>query len=216
MGQCLKKACLGPNKDEVSVWLQENDLGQYSSKFSENGWDELSLLLEMSDDQIKKCIPKPGHIIKFKRALEMLMPDRTPRTDSMARGREDSREVPLGPNEEASTSRAYEYDEPPVKASYEHRLGNQMKYDAIDKHSASSEDEFFSIKSHFTARLSSEDETNEARTKSANKRVTEFLEDEDNEWRNKYSYKTTMQAIEDDVHSLVNSERYQHISNAPM
>ena len=75
MGQCLKKSRSEPKKTEVNDWLAENGLGEYSAKFKERGWDEVSLLLEMSDIQIESCIQKPGHVVKFKRALGRLDPN---------------------------------------------------------------------------------------------------------------------------------------------
>ena len=41
----------------------------YVTKFEEYGWDDKSLLSEMTDGDIEMCIPKPGHKAKFKRAL---------------------------------------------------------------------------------------------------------------------------------------------------
>lgn len=81
MGQCLKKSHSEPKKTEVNDWLAENGLGEYSAKFKERGWDEVSLLLEMSDIQIESCIQKPGHVVKFKRALGRLDPNVDDLTD---------------------------------------------------------------------------------------------------------------------------------------
>ena len=75
MGPCLSKSTKDVKKadsSEVNIWLNDNGLGEYSDKFKEKGWDEISLLLEMSDGQIEMCIPKPGHVVKFKKALESL------------------------------------------------------------------------------------------------------------------------------------------------
>ena len=47
--------------EEVRKWLSLNGLGDYSSNFEKDGWDDLSLLSEMNDCELKKCIQKPGH-----------------------------------------------------------------------------------------------------------------------------------------------------------
>lgn len=72
MGPCLSKSQERTKKTEVNIWLNDNGLGEYSEKFKEKGWDEISLLLEMSDVQVEMCIQKPGHVVKFKKALESL------------------------------------------------------------------------------------------------------------------------------------------------
>lgn len=58
--------------DEVKNWLCSNGLGGYSATFEENGWDEMYVLQEMTDNDIKICIPKAGHRAKFKVALRSL------------------------------------------------------------------------------------------------------------------------------------------------
>ena len=58
--------------EEVRNWLEENGLGCYASKFDDDGWDDITLLHEMTDSHIESCIQKPGHIVKFKRALKRL------------------------------------------------------------------------------------------------------------------------------------------------
>ena len=58
--------------EDVTIWLCEHDLGDYCHKFEEHGWDELSLLAEMSDVQLEKCIKKEGHRAKFRKALRKL------------------------------------------------------------------------------------------------------------------------------------------------
>lgn len=56
--------------EEVSRWLIENGLEEYCKAFKDNGWDELSLLSDMNDEDIEMCIQKRGHIVKLKRALK--------------------------------------------------------------------------------------------------------------------------------------------------
>ena len=58
--------------EEVRVWLSSNRLGEYWQNFEEHGWDELSLLTEMSDDDLEMCITKRGHRAKFRNALRSL------------------------------------------------------------------------------------------------------------------------------------------------
>ena len=75
MGPCLSKSSNDNAKadsSEVNIWLNDNGLGEYTERFKEKGWDEISLLLEMTDSQIDTCIQKPGHVVKFKKALESL------------------------------------------------------------------------------------------------------------------------------------------------
>ena len=57
---------------EVKVWLSSNGLGEYWPNFVENGWEELSLLTEMSDTELEVCITKAGHRAKFRKALRSL------------------------------------------------------------------------------------------------------------------------------------------------
>ena len=58
--------------EDVKLWLRSNGLGQYWHKFEEHGWEELSLLAEMSDVELGMCITKPGHRAKFRKALRTL------------------------------------------------------------------------------------------------------------------------------------------------
>lgn len=58
--------------EEVNSWLCSNGLGEYFPKFKEHGWEELSLLPEMSDSELVMCITKPGHRAKFRKALRAL------------------------------------------------------------------------------------------------------------------------------------------------
>ena len=69
--------------DSFSDWLTENGLERYVPKFKEYGWDDKSLLFEMTDIDIEMCIPKPGHKAKFKKALrrEMGNPSVATQTD---------------------------------------------------------------------------------------------------------------------------------------
>ena len=55
--------------EEIKLWLSSNGLGEYWHNFEEHGWEELSLLTEMSDVDLELCITKRGHRAKFKKAL---------------------------------------------------------------------------------------------------------------------------------------------------
>ena len=57
---------------EVKVWLSSNGLGEYWPNFEEHGWEELSLLTEMSEVELEVCITKAGHRAKFRKALRSL------------------------------------------------------------------------------------------------------------------------------------------------
>ena len=52
---------------EVQAWLRDKGLEEHASKFQEHGWDDISLLQEMTDDDIEMCIKKRGHRVKFKK-----------------------------------------------------------------------------------------------------------------------------------------------------
>ena len=207
MGQCL--SCFSqekPSKEEVSIWLEENGLGQYTTKFEEHGWDEISLLLEMTDAQIEKCISKPGHIARFKRALEIFQPDKVTTIDSRRHMQATyHREVPGGSAEEDSTSKANDSDASTVKLTYAQRLGRP----AMDKNSVSSDDEFFSTRSSVATRMTSEDDSNDARPRHTDKIVAQLLQGEA-DWRAKESYKTAIEPEpeerEGEGHSEANSE----------
>ena len=58
--------------EEVKVWLSYNGLGEYWPNFEEHGWEELSLLTEMSEVDLEICITKRGHRAKFRKALRSL------------------------------------------------------------------------------------------------------------------------------------------------
>ena len=57
---------------DVKVWLSSNGLGEYWPNFEEHGWEELSLLTEMSEVDLEICITKRGHRAKFRKALRSL------------------------------------------------------------------------------------------------------------------------------------------------
>lgn len=52
---------------DVLDFLKTLGLGTYASAFKEEGWERLNDVLNMSPEDIKRCIPKPGH----KRRLEL-------------------------------------------------------------------------------------------------------------------------------------------------
>ena len=58
--------------EEVKVWLSSNGLGEYWPNFEKHGWEELSLLSEMSEVELEVCITKAGHRAKFRKALRSL------------------------------------------------------------------------------------------------------------------------------------------------
>ena len=58
--------------EDVKAWLSSNGLGEYWQNFEEHGWDELSLLAKMSDEEIVACIKKAGHRAKFREAIKSL------------------------------------------------------------------------------------------------------------------------------------------------
>ena len=62
---------------EVRTWLNKNGLGEYTSKFEEFGWDDITLLEEMTDEHIEACITKPGHKVRFKKAIARLTSGRS-------------------------------------------------------------------------------------------------------------------------------------------
>ena len=55
--------------EEVKNWLCSVGLGEYWHNFEKQGWDELTLLTEISDVDLASCITKPGHRAKFSIAL---------------------------------------------------------------------------------------------------------------------------------------------------
>lgn len=56
--------------ETVKDWLCKNGLGENCIHFEENGWDEMSLLPQMTCADIEMCIKKRGHIVKFKKSVE--------------------------------------------------------------------------------------------------------------------------------------------------
>ena len=42
-------------------------MGEFVFKFKEHGWDDVSLFSEMSDNDLRDCGMKAGHIAKFRR-----------------------------------------------------------------------------------------------------------------------------------------------------
>ena len=63
-------AMYAKNKDTVKLWLLRNGLKEYAPAFDEDGWDDMAVLTEIEDDQLKDIIKKGGHRAKFKKALE--------------------------------------------------------------------------------------------------------------------------------------------------
>ena len=59
-------------KHVVESWLKENNLHQYIAKFNDDGWDTFECLIELGrhEEDLKRCIDKPGHRVRFQRALE--------------------------------------------------------------------------------------------------------------------------------------------------
>ena len=85
--------------EEVRKWLSLNGLGDYSSNFEKDGWDDLSLLSEMNDCELKRCIQKPGHRARFRKALRSSNPGfPTPKN-------KDENDVPLLPENESVCDR---------------------------------------------------------------------------------------------------------------
>ena len=58
--------------NRVAEWFIKYDLEEYTQTFEDYGWDNLPVLLEMTEKDIGLCIQKPGHKAKFKRALRYL------------------------------------------------------------------------------------------------------------------------------------------------
>ena len=56
--------------DRLKDWLKRHNLKKYICKFEEYGWDDISLLYDMTETDIETCIQKPGHKAKFKKALK--------------------------------------------------------------------------------------------------------------------------------------------------
>eukprot|EP00948_MAST-09A_sp_MAST-9A-sp1_P002359 g2359.t1 len=60
--------------DEVNAWLKSIKLEKFSKYFEENGYDDLSFILELQDGEIrdlaKESGMKKGHYLKFKKRIE--------------------------------------------------------------------------------------------------------------------------------------------------
>lgn len=61
-------------KNAVSNWLESIKLEEYYSAFEDQGYEDMSLLLNLSDDEVKDLfqnvgITKHGHILKIKKSL---------------------------------------------------------------------------------------------------------------------------------------------------
>ena len=55
--------------EDVRNWLRSFGLLQYAPQFMEDGWDKLQDLFEIDDQNLTKCINKPGHRKRFTLAL---------------------------------------------------------------------------------------------------------------------------------------------------
>lgn len=58
--------------ETIETFLCDNGLGEYCQAFQDNGWDDISVLPDMTDAQLEKCIKKDGHKMKFKKAIQQL------------------------------------------------------------------------------------------------------------------------------------------------
>jgi len=57
---------LSPHAKEVSKWLKANSLEEYQPLFLSHGYDDLEVIKEMSEEEIKQMgVTKPGHVKKF-------------------------------------------------------------------------------------------------------------------------------------------------------
>ena len=103
--------------EEVKVWLCENGFGDYGQNFEDNGWDDLTLLPDMTYAQMKKCIHKEGHVAKFRKAARQL------KKDSNA-GINDNRKLNTRPGKR-TTEYPTEYRQP-VASSPGSSLGDRL------------------------------------------------------------------------------------------
>ena len=55
---------------EVRNWLRKYGLQKYSKILEEDGWEKLSDLFEIDEDDLKTCMDKPGHRKRFHLAVQ--------------------------------------------------------------------------------------------------------------------------------------------------
>lgn len=63
--------------EKVQTFLCDNGLGEYWPSFRDNGWDDISVLPNITDAQLEKCIKKDGHRMKFEMAILTLKSNNT-------------------------------------------------------------------------------------------------------------------------------------------
>ncbi len=92
-------------QDEVPAWLRANDLGQYTDKFMEHGYDDLEVLCELTGDDFSNLEKltgiKAGHAVKLRIRLRRARGAATNTTRSQAA----KRSPPVTENEHAASSK---------------------------------------------------------------------------------------------------------------
>ena len=179
---------------KVAEWLKENDLGQYIAKFEEYGWDELSVLSDMTLGDIAMCIQKPGHKAKFKRALRSFRCKQERAKTAMTEEYAPISGIITFDEEKEDTT------EPIPETGY---LDKQYDIDDIDveSDSESEQESFFDFKEPLTGDFQS---TNEPALATSNALFIDENEEEDVEkspvpLAGVEDYHTTYNAIEPDM-----------------
>ena len=62
--------------EKVRDLLNGIGLGMYADKFEEEGWDDIDTVIWMTQDDIRTCIDKPGHVRKLFLKLRSIIKDR--------------------------------------------------------------------------------------------------------------------------------------------
>eukprot|EP00928_Gymnodinium_smaydae_P071103 TRINITY_DN5477_c0_g2_i1.p1 TRINITY_DN5477_c0_g2~~TRINITY_DN5477_c0_g2_i1.p1 ORF type:complete len:725 (-),score=115.44 TRINITY_DN5477_c0_g2_i1:634-2808(-) len=68
----------GSDGAAVEAWMRQHGLGEYAAGLERGGYDDLSLLAQLSEREMEEMLDvsqvvKPGHRVKFKHALRALM-----------------------------------------------------------------------------------------------------------------------------------------------
>lgn len=119
--------------DEVRDFLNETGLGKYAEKFEEDGLDDFETVLSMTEEDIKTCIDKPGHVRKLLLKLKSLLQGKCNRENNTLSDNPSSdagTSVSVSDSETLNETVSPEHKETPIESS---RITAKEQHEAINE-----------------------------------------------------------------------------------